>query len=73
MSWIKVYYAQDEIDARMVEGLLKSNDIEVQVIAKSSNNIIKNPLFHTHAGNPYEIFVPENKKEEAEKILNSTK
>lgn len=72
MDWTKIYYAQDEIEANMIGGLLKSHEIPAKIVPKSSGSILKSPLFYTNSNIPYEIFVPETDREKAEKILSSS-
>lgn len=69
MQWIKIYIADNEMDASLVKGFLESGGIKVNVVPQSSSSVIQGSLNFTNANIPYAIFVPEEHKDTAEKIL----
>jgi len=71
MQWIKIYFAENEMDANLIRGLLESHGLQVKVVPESASSIIQSPRFHTNANIPYGIYVGEGDKDQAEKILDS--
>jgi len=69
MQWIKIYIADNEMDASLVKGFLESGGIKVNIVPQSGSSVIQGPLNFSNANIPYAIFVLEEHKNSAERIL----
>jgi hypothetical protein len=54
----------------VIKGLVESHGIEVKIVPKSSGSILKSPGLFTNANIPYELYVPEESKDQAERLID---
>lgn len=70
MKWIKIYVADNEMDAFSLKGLFEAVGLNVKLVPESSGSVIQGPLFLTNANIPYAIYVLETDKVRAEEALS---
>jgi len=71
MKWIKIYVADNEMDAFSLKGLFEAVGLNVKLVPESSGSVIQGPSFHTYSNIPYAVYVMETDKVRAEEALRT--
>ena len=68
MSFVQIHIARNEMDASIIKGHLESVDIKSIISPINNNSPLNSPWFPTQ-DIPYEVYVEEEKVEEAKRFL----